>query len=419
MKKLLIKIGKNFMAVAFLVIIVASSVSSVIDFSRNVSDFTSGAKSSIASVAEQSKIRLLDIRAGAEAFRPIDKLRALYIYSYGLTQRIFGNRYIYDANSNFDTVRMNNDHLTTALPKLTDERLSEITGGIADFSDFLSKENIGFLYVQLPFKICPYDKELPVGVEDYSNENTDRVLSALRSYSINTFDIREQIERDGLDWYSLFFRTDHHWLPSTALWASRQLCAVLNAEYGFRINTSLLDDNRFSKTTYRNIFLGSLGKRVGRFYAGVDDFTLILPKYNTNMVYSYHDMYDGDLSGKKTVRKGTFENSCVDRSFLFDDLMVSGTYSTYSIGNYPETITINKEIANGKILLIRDSFSGTAAPFLSLAACRELYTLDLRYYDGSVAAYVQKLRPDIVIVMLNPSVFPSFNEYRFNFMSGV
>ena len=409
----------HFISAAFIVIITVGAVSVGADFYSIAIYRFLHSDASVSLLLTDSWKKVMDIRDGDEILEPHKYLKSLYIYAYGLTQHIVGNDYVYDADPTNDVVRMKNGYLTTTLPKLSNKQLSKITGGIKVFSDALSKEDINFLYVQLPFKVCPYDKELPVGVKDYSNEDADKVLSALEADAVNTLDMRTQIEKSGLDWYSLFFRTDHHWKPTTALWASQRLCEVLNGNYGFKIDTCLLDISRFSQTTYKKRFLGSLGKRVGRFYAGVDDFTLVLPKYDTDMVFSSRDLSDNYLSGDETARSGSFEDAFIFKPYLDKDLMNINTYASYSGNDYPETVTKNNRISDGRILLIRDSFCDTAAPFLSLAACRELYTLDLRYYYGSVEEYVKKVQPDIVIVMLNPSLLPSFSLYRYDFMSGV
>ena len=42
-----------------------------------------------------------------------------------------------------------------------------------------------------------------------------------------------------------------------------------------------LDIKNYEVNTYRNWFLGSIGKRVGIYYAGIDDIDLIYPKFDT------------------------------------------------------------------------------------------------------------------------------------------
>lgn len=416
MKRFIKTIKTNILSAVFIVLITVGMISVGANFaSEFVYEFLYS-DTSAASLFTSAMKKLQDVRDGDVNLDPNYSLKAFNIHIYGLTQRIIGNDYVYYADTAKGVVRLDNGYLTTLLPELTDKRLNEITGGITEFSDILAEGGIDFLYVQLPFKMCADDKQLPVGVEDYSNENADRVLSVLNGNSVDTFDIRVEYKKAGLDFYPLFFRTDHHWLPSTALWSMQRLCEKLNDDYGFKTDTSLLDIKRFSQTTYKDLFLGSLGKRVGRYYAGVEDFSLILPEYETDMVFSYHRLDDHYLDGEEFRRGGSFYEAFIEKVHLEKNHMYGSPYSAYSGGDLSETITVNRNISEGKILLIRDSFSCTAAPFLSLAACRELHTLDLRHFYGSVSEYTKKLKPDIVIVLLNPSVLRGYN---FDFISKV
>ena len=416
MKRLLKTVKNNFLSVFFIVDIAVGMVSVCKPQALNIIDGFLQSDRSLSYLIKAPVLKLLDIRYGGVNLEPDIKLKAFYIHLNGLIQRVIGNDYIYDAGPKNDVVRLNNGYLTTCLPKLTDKSLNEITGGITEFSEFLAEEGIDFLYVQLPFKICAYDKQLPVGVEDYSNENADCVLSVLEGNSVDTFDMRGQYKKAGLDYYPLFFRTDHHWLPSTALWSMQRLCEKLNDDYGFNTDPSLLDSDKFTQTTYKDLFLGSLGRRVGMYYAGVDDFVLLLPEYETDIVYSYHKTDDHYLDGEEFRREGSFYEAFIEKEHLEKNYMEGSPYLAYSGRDYSETITINKNISEGKILIIRDSFSCVATPLLSLAACRELHTLDMRNFYGSVSEYALKLKPDMVIVMLNPSMF---RYYRFNFSEKV
>ncbi|MBQ2137297.1 MAG: hypothetical protein II430_05070, partial [Selenomonas sp.] len=61
-----------------------------------------------------------------------------------------------------------------------------------------------------------------------------------------------------------------------------------------------------------------------------------------------------------------------------------------------------------KVLIIKDSFCDTMAPLLSLGI-RNLLTLDVRHFTGSVKAYIAKHKPDVVIVMYTGSLSGSID----------
>lgn len=61
----------------------------------------------------------------------------------------------------------------------------------------------------------------------------------------------------------------------------------------------------------------------------------------------------------------------------------------------------NKSINDKKILLVRDSFGCAFASFL-LLTCKNLGTIDCSHYkEGAIFDYVEKSKPDIVIILFN------------------
>ena len=193
----------------------------------------------------------------------------------------------------------------------------------------------------------------------------------------------------------MFFKTDHHWKPQSGLWAAQEICKTLNSEFGFSIDTDILNLENFSTTVYENIFLGSQGKRVGKFYASVDDFPLVLPSFETDLTN-----YVLRENGLEQNLKGSFEETLIFKDHLEPvDYFEKSSYSAYTGGDFPLNIITNNKLKNKRIVFLRDSFACVTTPFLSLAACNELHTIDPRYYKGSIREYIEKLNPDIVITM--------------------
>lgn len=344
---------------------------------------------------------LLDI--DSQVFKRTD-----FINVYGLAQRVTGNRRVYDSGSAAsDVIKLNNGMLSFVLQK--SKSLQEKADKTADLDAHLKSEGISLLYVQLPFKIDRLDNELPTGVYDYSNENSDTMLSSLKSRGVATFDLREEIVKDKLDWYSLFFRTDHHWKPETGLWAAGKISEKLNSNYGFNIDMTLLDKSKFSTKIYENWFLGSQGKRVGQYYAGTDNFTLLLPKYKTDFTFTCYR-----VGGRNFTKTGSYENTWIFKDSLEKiDYFNINTYAVYSGGDYPLSVCTNHLLAGKKILLLRDSYTNTLAPFLSLAACKELRTIDPRHFKGSITGYIDEFKPDIVLMLYYPTALSNSMFFKF------
>ena len=69
--------------------------------------------------------------------------------------------------------------------------------------------------------------------------------------------------------------------------------------------------SNYVKHSYESCFLGSQGRRIGRFYGGVDDFSWLEPKYNNAF-----DVRLVTNNGEIINRGGRFAISIVDESHL-------------------------------------------------------------------------------------------------------
>lgn len=56
--------------------------------------------------------------------------------------------------------------------------------------------------------------------------------------------------------------------------------------YGYVTAQVYTDPDSYERTVYEDLFLGSQGKRVGSLYAGVDDFAVYTPKFDTSFTYT-------------------------------------------------------------------------------------------------------------------------------------
>lgn len=320
-----------------------------------------------------------------------------FINVYGLLQRVTGNRCVYEQDGAVNkVVKLDDGAVTFVMNRQKD--LIKKAEHTQVFNKQLQSMGVDLLYVQLPFKINKFEKGLPVGVEDYSNENADEILAELNGRGVSTFDLRDEMSKEFPDYGSLFFKTDHHWKPETGLWAAKKITEKLNESLGFQIDTTLLDKNRLVVKTYKNQFLGSMGKRVGRYYAGIDDFSLLLPSYHTDMSHSVTR-----TAGSSFTKQGSFEQTFIfSENLSGNDIFKNNPYVAYSGGDYPLCVCKNNLLAGKKVLVLRDSYSCVVTPFLSLAACKELHIIDPRLYKDSITGYIITINPDVVLMIYNP-----------------
>ncbi len=239
-----------------------------------------------------------------------------------------------------------------------------------------------------------------------SNENTDNFIGGMREGGIPVLDIREEIKKADLDHYSMFFRTDHHWTPEGGFFAYTRIMEKL-ADFGYTADPSKLDLDNYEEEHYRGYFLGSAGRRTGSVYAGVDDISLIYPKFSTKLSVS--------VPAKEISRQGGFKEAIFDYSHLeSDDYYTTSPYSTYIGGDYPLVIHENEEAENDKtVLLVRDSFSLPVQSFLSLSI-RNIHVIDLRYYtEQTLLEYADQLKPDLVMFLYNVNIFGDDTMFQF------
>lgn len=258
----------------------------------------------------------------------------------------------------------------------------------------------GFLYVIAPSK--GYNLEYPQNAPDYTKSNCDRFAAALAEKGVPVLNFETYMTENGISDEDAFFITDHHWKPEFAFEAADKICDELNRLYGFSFNGDPCDIKNYTVTEYENWFLGSQGKKVGKYFTslGIDDISIILPNFSTHMTE--------EQPAKGLFREGSFaETVMYTENTAVRDLYGLNPYAAYSGGDFREQIITNKDNPDGaSMLLVRDSFGCAAAPFIALRTSK-LYVADVRdyaYYVGdkiNVHDYIKEKNPDYVVILYN------------------
>ena len=297
-----------------------------------------------------------------------------------------------------DVYRMTNGQLIYSVDEMDDDTLALYALRTSEFAESLG--DIPLLYVQIPFKIKPDMGEdlMPIGTTEYANDNADELLEDLEAFEVDTMDLRE--EMSAVLNSSAFYDTDQHWKNGIALRAAAVIGDCLSSEYGISFAGESLDESKFETKVYEGWFLGAFGKKTGAWYAGVDDYDLVLPSYETDFEFT------AVTASGNIERSGSFEDALLDKSNLEKDLFRKNTYETYTGGNYAYTRVVNNKNPEGcNLLLLRDSFSCSMMPFLSLGCC-SVTAIDLREFDKSgLAAVIEAGDFDAVVIAYNPTVF--------------
>lgn len=267
------------------------------------------------------------------------------------------------------------------------------------FNDFLNDNGIKLIYVNEPTKYTDDSFfETEFGIETYSNRNMDLFLNRLRSANVNVIDIRDNIKNEGLEIKDLFYRTDHHWTIPTGLWATKIIADGLNEKCGYSIDTSIYNIENYECSEYKECWLGEQGRKLAETYVGLDDFTEVKPKFETSYTFKDHGI----------IYQGTFDDF-IDESFYNFQNDIYETSSWYY--SYATIDCINNNVADGKILILGDSYEHAMMPFLSLGV-HEVDFLLARDFDSSFGLrdYIINNGYDTVIVAFAQSVLGAHDD---------
>ncbi len=304
----------------------------------------------------------------------------------------FANRY--DTFIGWDIVDMGsynpvvmaeeNYFITCVSPQDRTERAEEIVA----LRDYCAERGIRHLYVTTPNNACRNDTRI-ANVIDFYNQNADRLQKALRDAGVETIDLRDELHAAGMDHHSCFFQTDHHWLPQTGRWAAGVIARRLNEDYGFDIDLSVFEPERWRTDTYHDWFLGSQGKKVTLARATPEDFQLFYPKFPAKFLI--------DIPSLDVYKSGGFSVFYRYNALRTLDYYKENPYASYLFGDRALTRVHNLTQHNGKrVLILGHSFDNCVIPFLSLGVER-VDSIDLREFTGSVETFLDENQYDVVI----------------------
>ena len=297
-------------------------------------------------------------------------------------------------------VKLNNGYLLTTIPHTSDESLQGYANSTIGFNEYLKNRGTTLVYASTPYTSSKYDPQLPKGISDYGNENIDRFLKILTDAGVDTIDFRECMYEDGIDQYDMMYKTDHHWNTEAGFYAYGILEDYIVDKTGCEVDERVANLDNYTITTYEGWHLGSRGQRTGIYYAGIDDFDLIIPNFDTSL-----------QNAAGVV--GTMPELMIDMVPLANKNYTSRYTYDYVMGGSLGTFTNLNSKNDIKILIITDSFGKAVDPYLAMGFNQISYV-----YDGNSASvtpeFIESYDPDVVIMMYYPT-FLQEGQAAFNF----
>lgn len=324
-------------------------------------------------------------------------MKMQFVNLNGLVCRILGQQ---EMNN---VVKLNNGYLDgTWGGDLTDDSVLETCAdNVTNFQNYLEQKGISYFYVTVPYVVDKYDQQLPVGVGDHLNADLDQMQEKLIQRNVKCLDLREALHQDGLETYDIFYKTDHHWTTKGGFWAFQKITEYMEQQYGYKVDDMVLDINNYDITTYENWHLGSTGQRTGIYYAGIDDFDLIVPQFQTELLR---------ISDWET---GSFEELIYDTEPL-NNKQYANRYTYDTVLQYADDGFYNPNAPIDKtVLIIGDSMSLAVMPYMTLIYKNVIFYAD--YEDVSLIndIYLDTYKPDIVISMYFGTHLGEVSPYNF------
>ena len=276
--------------------------------------------------------------------------------------------------------------------------MSSRAKALARLNAFAQSQGAQFFFVQAPIKASPTEDLMSLHIRDHANENGDQLLAMLKVDGIDYLDLRPILGegKTPQEYHQMFFRTDHHWLPQTAVHAAYIVGQKLARDCGIEVDLSQLSLAKYDIEMKDGLFLGSSGKKVTLARTQPDDFPILHPKESTHFFMNWYGCCEN--------LEGAFEITYDLRVIGIKDWYNMNPHSMYGHGRQPLISFENRNLnhfKNQKVMLIRDSFSDTMGPFLTMGM-KHLIMVDVRAFTGSIETLIKKEKPDVVMVMYTP-----------------
>jgi len=264
----------------------------------------------------------------------------------------------------------------TLINRVDDPDMTVLEQNMAHVDKLVGNVEVPVYFGLIPSSAAIWADRLPAGAPTANEkEIIDHLYSITQAQTIDLYGMLS--DHSGQD---VYYRTDHHW---TSLGAYYGYAALLET-----MGMTPVALESLTPTTVTEDFNGTIFSTSGVRWVRPDSIQTYIPDEG----YEVTRYPQG-----KPIVSGLYEESCLDQKDKY----------SYFLGGVQPLCTIKTPNADApKVLLIRDSYSDSLAPFLT-QNFSEIHLWDMRYNLNSVKTYVQENEIDHVVVLYSISNFLS------------
>ncbi len=338
--------------------------------------------------------------------------RMNFVEAYGFVQVLLDKREV----NNFSYIMDEEGYLHySAFYRDDDPGIFEYAMRVKRLQDCVDAKGTKVLFVVPPGKYIADYSTLRTGLSvNDPNPTVDELLFYLNRLDVSTLDLRECFPNEELTYEETFFKTDHHWTIPAAFYATGEVVKKIEEDFEANLDPEGYYTNldNYEMITYKSGMLGSMGRKTGASYSGMEDFTAIWPKFEGNFRRESIARTDDGI----VKREGNFVKALMNTNILLNhsDVYSDSQYSLYLNGilNYEKIINLDNP-DGAKFFMIRDSYFSPVMTFMA-PMCGEIEAIWSLEETASldIETRVKESTYDYIIVEVYPY---NINDAAFNF----
>lgn len=242
-----------------------------------------------------------------------------------------------------------------------------------------SEKGIDYLRVLRPSRISPDKHQVPLGANEYSNDNLDMEYRLFSDNGLDVYDLRTDMYSKGWTPENGYFRNDGHWNPISGYIASTLILKELNNRFDSKYDVELFDESKYEKETFYT-----------DNFSVNENAEILFTKYPTQEIYM-------DLQNEKElfcdINEILCDKSRYDRTFRKSILDL---YALTHISNTEFGVLENLDYYNAQtVLVFSNSMSWYIMSYLSMNYKTIVFSVTT---DVNQREYlINSVNPDIVL----------------------